>query len=156
MEVLVNLWKKHCLKSVRISGYSGPYFSPFGLNTERYKVSLHIQSECEKMETRITPKMDTFHHRKHGVISWYSTTIITINSKNNFQRSTGYDWVFQCIWPIISPEVDEKLQWPKQVLYPLFVYDSTHSYAHALLTQAMSESDREEQILVVVWGWRFC
>ena len=31
------------------------------LNTERYEVSLRIQSECRKMRTRITPNMDTFY-----------------------------------------------------------------------------------------------
>ena len=31
----------HCLKSVRIWNYSGPHFPAFGLNTERYAVSLH-------------------------------------------------------------------------------------------------------------------
>ena len=32
--------------------FSGPYFPAFGLNTERYFVSLHIQSECGKIRTR--------------------------------------------------------------------------------------------------------
>ena len=27
---------RYCGKSVRIQSYSGPYFSAFGLNTERY------------------------------------------------------------------------------------------------------------------------
>ena len=49
------------LKSVRIRSYSGPYFPAFGLNTERYSVSLRIQSECGKIRTRITPNTDTFH-----------------------------------------------------------------------------------------------
>ena len=31
---------------------SGPYFPAVGLNTERYFVSLHIQSECGKIQTR--------------------------------------------------------------------------------------------------------
>ena len=43
----------HCVKSVHIRSYSGPYFSAF--------VSLFIQSECGKMWTRITPNTDTFH-----------------------------------------------------------------------------------------------
>ena len=30
----------------------GPYFHAFGLNTERYGVSLRIQSECRKIRTR--------------------------------------------------------------------------------------------------------
>ena len=31
---------------------SGPYFPAFGLNTERYEVSLHIQSECRKTDQK--------------------------------------------------------------------------------------------------------
>ena len=38
----------HCVKSVRIRSFSGPYFSAFGLNTDRYEVSLRIQSKCGK------------------------------------------------------------------------------------------------------------
>ena len=40
--------------------FSGPYFLAFGLNTERYGVSLRIQSEWGKMGTRKTPNTDTF------------------------------------------------------------------------------------------------
>ena len=36
-------------------------FSAFRLNTERYGVSLRIQSKCGKMQTRITPNTDTFY-----------------------------------------------------------------------------------------------
>ena len=36
-------------------------FPVFGLNTEKYGVSIRIQSECGKMRTRITLNMDTFH-----------------------------------------------------------------------------------------------
>ena len=35
-------------------------FPPYGLNTERYRVSLRLQSECGKIRTRITPNRDTF------------------------------------------------------------------------------------------------
>ena len=51
----------HCVKSICIRNYSGSYFPLFGLNTERYGVSLHIQSECGKMRTRTTTNTDTFH-----------------------------------------------------------------------------------------------
>ena len=37
------------------------YFPAFGLNTERYSVSLCIQSECEKIRSRKPPNADTFH-----------------------------------------------------------------------------------------------
>ena len=39
-------------------------FPAFGLNTERYRVSLHIQPECGKMRTMITPNTDTFRAMK--------------------------------------------------------------------------------------------
>ena len=41
--------------------YSELFWSAFGLATERYGVSLHIQSKCEKMRTRTTLNTDTFH-----------------------------------------------------------------------------------------------
>ena len=41
----------HCLKSVPFWSYSGPYFPTFGLNTERYRVSLRIQSGCGKIRS---------------------------------------------------------------------------------------------------------
>ena len=58
--IIFNLIICHCVKGVRIRSHSGPYFSAFGLNTERYRGSLCIQSECEKMWTRTTPDTDTF------------------------------------------------------------------------------------------------
>ena len=36
-------------------------FSTFGLNTERYFVSLRIQFEYGKVRTRVTPNTDTFY-----------------------------------------------------------------------------------------------
>ena len=51
----------HYVKRVYIRGYSGPHFPAFGLNRDRHWVSLHIQSECGKIRTRITPNTDTFH-----------------------------------------------------------------------------------------------
>ena len=52
---------KHCVKSARIWSFSGPYFPAFGLITERYGVSLRIQSKYGKVRTRNTPNTDTFH-----------------------------------------------------------------------------------------------
>ena len=51
----------NCMKSVNIWSSSGPYFSAYGLNTERYRVSVRIQCECGKIRTRKTPNTDTFH-----------------------------------------------------------------------------------------------
>ena len=50
-----------CVKRVRIRSFSCPYFPAFGLNTERYGESHHIQSGYRKIETRKVPNMDTFH-----------------------------------------------------------------------------------------------
>ena len=51
----------HCAKIVGIRSYSGPHFPAFALNTERYSLSLRIQSKCEETRIRITPDTDTFH-----------------------------------------------------------------------------------------------
>ena len=65
----VNLW--FCWhKSVRIRSYSGPHFSAFGLNTERYSVSLHIQSKCGKMRTIKTPNTDLFYAVKANTVTY--------------------------------------------------------------------------------------
>ena len=45
------------VKSVHILSY----FPHFGLNTERYGVSLRIQSKCGKIWTRISPNTGNFH-----------------------------------------------------------------------------------------------
>ena len=50
-----------CKKCPYSVGYSVPYFAALGLNTERYGVSLRIQSECEKIGTRKTPNTGTFY-----------------------------------------------------------------------------------------------
>ena len=72
--------RDYCVKSVRIRSYSGSYFPAFELNRERYSVpisiqsvSLRIQSKYMKMQTRITPNMDTF----------YAVGIITFLGKAN-------------------------------------------------------------------------
>ena len=51
----------HCVESVHIRSFSGPYFPTFGLNTVRYGVSLRIQPEYGEIWTRKTPNTETFH-----------------------------------------------------------------------------------------------
>ena len=61
LEVFVSLiYLLHCVKRVRIRSYSRFYFPAFGLNTERYSVSLRIESECVKIRIRVTPNTNTF------------------------------------------------------------------------------------------------
>ena len=54
----------HCVKSVRIRSFLGPYFPLFGQNTQL------IQSKCGKMQTRKTPNTDTFHAVSHFQKTW--------------------------------------------------------------------------------------
>ena len=49
------------MKSVRPRSFSGPHFFTFGLNAARYGVSLRIQSECGKIQTRKTSNTNIFH-----------------------------------------------------------------------------------------------
>ena len=44
----------HCVRSVRIRSFSGPYFPTFGLKTERYSVFSRIQTENGEI-LRISP-----------------------------------------------------------------------------------------------------
>ena len=41
----------HCMKSVKYTVISGPYFPVFGLNTEIYGVNIRIQSKYRKIRT---------------------------------------------------------------------------------------------------------
>ena len=45
-----------CVKNVRIRSFSGPYFLAFGLNTERYSISLCIQSKCGNTDQKKNSK----------------------------------------------------------------------------------------------------
>ena len=67
-------------KSVCIWSYSGPYFPAFGLNTERYRVSPRIQSECRKIWPRITPNTDTY------------AVLILILQQSHGKPQTNYYW----------------------------------------------------------------
>ena len=60
------------MKNVRIRSYSGPHSLAFGLNTERYTLSLHIQPECGKMRTRITPNTNTFYAVYFVILVFFS------------------------------------------------------------------------------------
>ena len=60
----------YCEKTVRIRKLSGPHFPASGLNTERYGVSLRIQSECGKMRAKKILNTDTFHAVCFYVISF--------------------------------------------------------------------------------------
>ena len=59
--------------------FSGPHFPAFGLNTERYSISLRIQSECGKIRTR-----------KNSVFELFSSSAFLINSSYSVFLSASY------------------------------------------------------------------
>ena len=75
IDSFLKLVLNHFVKSVLIRSFSGSYFPAFGLNTERYFVSLRIQSDCRKIRTRITPNTDTFYAvnifiLRNSIVGW--------------------------------------------------------------------------------------
>ena len=72
------------VKSVRIWSYYGPHFPAFGLNMERYFVSLRIQSEFRKMSTSFPAHLFT----------------IMRNAKNRlfFKLLWGQGWEYNSIY----------------------------------------------------------
>ena len=71
------IYLKHCMKSVSIQSFSGPHFYTFGLNMERYYISLRIQSKCRKIRTRKTLSTDTFHAVKILLTDSHDNVLIT-------------------------------------------------------------------------------
>ena len=80
-----------------------PHFLAFGLNTERYGVSLRIKSECGKMRTAITPNTDTF----YGVSFTYSLILSAHlqQAPPNFIRIKWAQRVLIWIIPVSSESV---------------------------------------------------
>ena len=77
----------HCVKSVGIRSFSGPYLPAFGLNTERYKVSVHIQAECWKIWTRKCLNTDSFHAVKFYLKKFSYNQLFC---QNKFKFPTNY------------------------------------------------------------------
>ena len=75
IESRIELWICfHCVKSVLIRNFSGPYFPTFRLNTERYSVTHPIQFEYVEIWTRETPNTDIFNAM--GVILFLDKSLV--------------------------------------------------------------------------------
>ena len=74
---------KECLnkwtlcKTYPYSEFSGPYFSALGLHTERYYISLRIQSNCGKIQTRQTPNTDNFNAVEKTQLKHFKSICLT-------------------------------------------------------------------------------
>ena len=56
----------------------GPYFPAFGLNTERYLISLRIQSECRKVQTRNNSASGHFSRSECFMNNYVNKDIISV------------------------------------------------------------------------------
>ena len=83
-EKVIKIKLYYCVKSVRIRSFSGPYFLAFGLNTERYWVSLRILSKCGKIRTRKTTNTGTFH----------AVYVIEVNSQKCYTLHLTRLWIW--------------------------------------------------------------
>ena len=91
----------HCVKSVRIQSFSGPYFPTFELNTERYGVSPCILFECRKIRTRKTPNTYPFHAVNYmkiqvqapKAVANYISTNESLSRSGHALRGEGGDYV---------------------------------------------------------------
>ena len=87
----------HCVKSICIRSYSGPHFFPhfpaLGLNTERYAVSLCIQSECGKILEKADQNNSEYGHiLRSGIVEGYFvirlfSLLKLFNNKDNKYRN---------------------------------------------------------------------
>ena len=77
----------HCVKGVQIRSFSSPYFPAFGLNTERYGISLRIQSKCGKKGTR-----------KNSVFGHFSRSVNKSFAMFNLQTIRYNDWSCTTYW----------------------------------------------------------
>ena len=85
----------HCMKGVQIRSFFWSVFSAFGLNTERYGVSLRIQSNTGKYEPEKTPYLDTFH-----AVSIIQVFICRHSSLTMHNLMTGRNKVLVSLFPL--------------------------------------------------------
>ena len=75
-------------KVLKYGVFSGPYFPTFGLNTEKYEVSLRIQSECRKIRIRKNFVFGHISHSDYIVGPWYNVPSDTSEAYLEFSRTS--------------------------------------------------------------------
>ena len=103
-EFWMRLWI-HCLESVRFQRFSGVYFLIFELNTEWYGVSLHNQSEYEKIQTRKFFNTDTFHAMILSLLP---------NAYSKSWKEISWQWLTCMIIEPLCPWESKRSCFPKQ------------------------------------------
>ena len=99
----------HCVKSVRIPSFSGPHFPTFGLNTERYEVSIVFSPNARKYRAeklrictlsrsvtwRWTTLLSTDHNRVLATVLCWVKISFVCNSKNDIIFTTPMGQLFR-------------------------------------------------------------
>ena len=85
-------WKemgRHCVKSIRILNFSGPYFSAFGLNPERYSVSIRMRANTDQKK----PEHGHFSHSTNFQNKFVSRRLLIRNlwEVSRFFHRFAYD-----------------------------------------------------------------
>ena len=99
----------HCVKSVRIRSFSGRHFPTFGLNTERYEVSIVLSPNARKYEPeklqiwtlsrsvtwRWTTSLSADHNRVLATVLCWVKISFVCNSKNDIIFTTPMGQLFR-------------------------------------------------------------
>ena len=127
----------HCVKSIQIRSFSGPYFPVFELNTAIYFVNLGIQSEYREIRTRKNSVLGHFSRRvsiKFCIyIGKFHFTILSFQPdkieawhyflRKSFLEEYGFRFSFNFSFVNTKPRpflrIGETLSWPNT--YVLFI-----------------------------------
>ena len=90
----------HCVKSVQIWSFSGPYFPVFGLNTEIYSINLRMRSKYRKIRSR-----------KNSVFGHFSCSDFAVNV------SEVYSKLFQIAEMELLAKIVDSFQTTKMELF---------------------------------------
>ena len=93
----------HCVKMSKYGVFSVPYFPEFGLNTERYSVSLRIQSEVEKIRTRKNSVFGHFSRSARASKLTARTAFLEVLSTYSRDTVTSPIFLFLTFVPVILP-----------------------------------------------------
>ena len=90
-------WDGHCMKSVRIWSFSGPYFPAFGLNTERYgRISPYSPQMRENTTKKIRIRTLFMQWRSGNSLSWKRNQLTSF-----YMKGTMIVNGFKTFWKII-------------------------------------------------------
>ena len=123
--------------------FSGPYFPAFGLNTERYFVSLRTLSECGKIRTRQNSVFG--HNSRSEMIIVKDFSVDSIKSEFWNKETVEFQWFFVTsnIWNIsdMAKVWEIRANTPSVSLFETFA--SNRSFIFVTIAKLPSNEIRE-------------